>query len=145
MPASQASHNTDAIDLAETNGLIQNCNLSVGDDNVALGSSGGLTRDIIITNCAFGTGHGVSIGGQTNVGLDGMLVTNCTFNGTSSAIRFKADPTQGGPVQNVTFSNLIEPLSGPRTTASFASWISHFVSRISKTRSTDGAASWSVL
>src|SRR5207253_2164321 len=40
LPASQASHNTDAIDLAETNGLIQNCNLSVGDDNVALGSSG---------------------------------------------------------------------------------------------------------
>src|SRR5581483_4781806 len=30
----------------------------------------------------------------------------CTFNGTSTALRMKADPTEGGPVQNVTYSNL---------------------------------------
>src|SRR5439155_8212100 len=98
--------NTDGMDLAGTNFLVQNCSVSDGDDDIVAKPGSVFCRNIYIANCAIGTGHGVSIGGQTNVGLDGMVVTNCTFNGTSSAIRFKADPTQGGPVQNVTFSNL---------------------------------------
>ncbi|HEU5080965.1 MAG TPA: pectinesterase family protein [Opitutaceae bacterium] len=100
------SHNTDGMDLAGTNFLVQNCYVSVGDDNVVAKPGSVFCRNIVVANCTFGTGHGVSIGGQTNVGLDGMLVTDCTFDGTSSALRFKADPTQGGPVQNVTFQNL---------------------------------------
>ena len=100
------SSNTDGMDLAGTNFLVQSCSVSVGDDNIVAKPGSVFCRNIYIANCAIGTGHGVSIGGQTNVGLDGMVVTNCTFNGTSSALRFKADPTQGGPVQNVTFSNL---------------------------------------
>lgn len=100
------SPNTDGMDLAGTNFLVQNCYVSVGDDNVVAKPGSAFCQHIVVADCAFGTGHGVSIGGQTNVGLDGMLVTNCTFNGTSSALRFKADPTQGGPVQNVTFENI---------------------------------------
>ena len=111
LPLAQASHNTDAIDLAETNGLIQNCNLSVGDDNVALGSSAGLARDILITNCAFGTGHGVSIGSFTSSGVSNVTVINCTFNGTDNPIRMKSDnnlhgTSKGGVVQNLSYLNL---------------------------------------
>ncbi len=104
--ASGTSPNTDGMDLAGSNFLVQNCSVSDGDDNIVAKPGSVFCRNIYIANCAFGTGHGVSIGGQTNVGLDGMTVTNCTFNGTSTALRFKADPTEGGPVQNVTFSNL---------------------------------------
>jgi hypothetical protein len=104
--ASGTSPNTDGMDLAGSNFLVQNCSISDGDDNIVAKPGSVFCRNIYIANCAFGTGHGVSIGGQTNVGLDGMTVTNCTFDGTSSALRFKADPTEGGPVQNVTFSNL---------------------------------------
>jgi len=100
------SSNTDGMDLAGTNYLVQHCSVSVGDDNIVAKPGSVFCRNIYIADCTIGTGHGVSIGGQTNVGLDGMVVTNCTFNGTSSALRFKADSTQGGPVQNVTFSNL---------------------------------------
>jgi len=100
------SPNTDGMDICGTNILVQNCSVSDGDDNIVAKPGGTFCRNIYIANCAIGTGHGVSIGGQTNVGLDGMVVTNCTFNGTSSALRLKADPTEGGPVQNVTFSNL---------------------------------------
>jgi len=100
------SPNTDGMDLAGSNILVQNCSVSVGDDDIVAKPGSTFCRNIYIADCAIGTGHGVSIGGQTNTGLDGMIVTNCTFNGTSSALRFKADPTQGGPVQNVTFSNL---------------------------------------
>ena len=111
LPASQASHNTDAIDLSETNGLIQNCTLSVGDDNVAMGSSAGTARDILITNCTFGTGHGVSIGSFTSSGVSNITVINCTFNGTDNPIRMKSDnnlhgSSKGGIVQNLSYLNL---------------------------------------
>lgn len=100
------SPNTDAIDPAGQHYLIKNCTVSVGDDNVAVKASSTFCGDIVVTHCAFGTGHGVSIGGQTNAGVDGFTVDDCTFDGTTTALRLKADPTQGGPVQNVTYSNL---------------------------------------
>lgn len=99
--------NTDGIDPAGENYLIRHCNISVGDDNIAVKAGNTHCRNIVITDCIFGTGHGVSIGGQSNAGLDGMLVQNCVFNGTNSGIRMKADPTQGGPVRNVTYRNLV--------------------------------------
>ncbi|PTX99120.1 hypothetical protein DB354_02725 [Opitutus sp. ER46] len=98
--------NSDGLDPAGQHYLIKNCAISVGDDNIAVKPGSVFCGDITITNCAFGTGHGVSIGGQTNVGLDGMLVDQCTFTGTTTGVRMKADATQGGPVQNVTYSNL---------------------------------------
>ena len=100
------AQNTDGMDIAGTNYLVQGCSVSVGDDDIVAKPGSVFCRNMLIANCTIGTGHGVSIGGQTNVGLDGMTVMNCTFNGTSSAIRMKADPTQGGPVQNVTFKDL---------------------------------------
>jgi polygalacturonase len=55
-------HNTDACDVSGKNILIQDCDISVGDDNF---TCGGGTSDVLITNCAFGYGHGVSIGSPT--------------------------------------------------------------------------------
>ncbi|HVU36543.1 MAG TPA: pectinesterase family protein [Opitutaceae bacterium] len=100
------SPNTDGMDIAGTNFLIQGCAVSDGDDNIVAKPGSVFCRNLYIADCTFGVGHGVSIGGQTNVGLDGMIVTNCTFNGTSTGLRMKADATQGGPVQNVTYSNI---------------------------------------
>ncbi|HVU35562.1 MAG TPA: glycosyl hydrolase family 28 protein [Opitutaceae bacterium] len=100
------SPNTDGIDPAGQHYLIKNCTISVGDDNIAIKPGSVLCGDLTVTGCAFGTGHGLSIGGQTNVGLDGLTVDHCTFNGTTSGLRLKADATQGGPVQNLTYSNL---------------------------------------
>ena len=59
-----------------------------------------------IADCLFGAGHGLSVGGQSNRGLDGMTVKNCFFNATETGLRLKADPTQGGEVKNITYSNL---------------------------------------
>lgn len=98
--------NTDAIDPAGSHYLIQNCSLVVGDDNIAIKAGSVLCTDIVVRNCYFGTGHGLSIGGQTNVGLDGLTVTDCVFEGTTSGLRMKADATQGGLVQNVTYRNI---------------------------------------
>jgi hypothetical protein len=100
------SHNTDAIDLAETNAVIRNCNISVGDDNVAVGSSASASADVVITNCTFGDGHGVSIGSFTSGGVSNMTVINCTFNRTDNGIRIKSDNDRGGVVQNLSYLNI---------------------------------------
>jgi hypothetical protein len=100
------SPNTDAIDPGGQHILIQNCNLSIGDDNVAVKAGGIYCADITIANCTIGEGHGISVGGQSNRGLDGMVVKDCVFNGTVSGLRLKADATEGGLVQNITYSNL---------------------------------------
>ncbi|MEA3187196.1 MAG: hypothetical protein QOD99_1026 [Chthoniobacter sp.] len=98
--------NTDGLDPSGSHHLHQNLYVAVGDDNVVMKPGGNYCSDIMIANCTFGSGHGVSIGGQTNKGLDGMIVKNCTFNGTTTGLRMKADATQGGMVQNVTYTDL---------------------------------------
>jgi len=97
--AASPSHNTDGIDLVGTNCLIQNCDISTGDDNIALGtSSGGVpAADILVTNCTFGDGHGMTIGSNTQGGVSNLTVINCGFNGTDCGIRMKSDnATSGG-------------------------------------------------
>lgn len=98
--------NTDGIDPSGSDQLIQNCAVDVFDDNIAVKPESTFCSGLTIANCSFGTGHGLSIGGQTNKGLDGMTVTNCAFNGTTNGIRMKADPTEGGIVENVSCSGI---------------------------------------
>ena len=116
-PSSHAgtpSHNTDGIDLVGTNCLVQNCDISTGDDNIALGtsSSGVPSADILVTNCAFGDGHGMTIGSNTAGGVSNLTVINCTFNGTDYGIRMKTDNLssggsgEGGLAQNLFYYNL---------------------------------------
>lgn len=115
-PSSHAgtpSHNTDGIDLVGTNCLIQNCDISTGDDNIALGtsSSGVPAADILVTNCVFGDGHGMTIGSNTQGGVSNLTVVNCMFNGTDYGIRMKSDnatssPGAGGVAQNLYYYNL---------------------------------------
>ena len=105
------SPNTDGVDLIGTNCLVQNCNISDGDDNIALGSTGGTCSGIMITNCIFGSGHGLSIGGNTLSGVSNLIVGACSFTGTQYGIRMKSDnasssPGAGGIVQNLYYSNL---------------------------------------
>ncbi len=100
------SPNTDGMDLASIHVLIQNCYISDGDDNIEIGGSGGPAADVTVTNCAFGTGHGVSLGSITSGGVHDLTVVNCTFNGTDYGIRMKSDDDRGGLVQNLMYGNL---------------------------------------
>jgi hypothetical protein len=100
------SHNTDAIDLAETNAVIRDCIFSTGDDNVAVGSTASVSSDILITNLTSGYGHGISIGSNTSGGVSNMTVINCTFTNTDQGIRIKSDVDRGGIVQNIGYYNI---------------------------------------
>jgi polygalacturonase len=96
-------HNTDACDVSGKNILIQDCDISVGDDDF---TCGGGTSDVLITNCTYGYGHGVSIGSPTFGGVSNITVVNCTFNNTEQGIRIKSDRDRGGVVQNLAYLNL---------------------------------------
>jgi polygalacturonase len=100
------SHNTDGVDLAETNALFQDCVISTGDDNIAIGSSGSVSKDIVVTNCFFGFGHGLSIGSFTSGGVSNLTVVNCTFSNTGNGIKIKSERNRGGVVQNLNYYNI---------------------------------------
>jgi len=100
------SPNTDGMDIGSTNMLIQNCYISDGDDNIEIGGSSALAAYIVVTNCTFGTGHGVSIGGYCQGGISNLTVINCTFNNTDYGIRMKSDYDRGGIVQNLSYCNI---------------------------------------
>ena len=97
------SHNTDACDVSGNNILIQDCDISVGDDDF---TCGGNTSNVLITNCTYGNGHGLSIGSPTHGGVSNFTVVNCTFNNTETGIRIKSDRDRGGFVHDLTYRNL---------------------------------------
>jgi len=97
------SHNTDACDVSGSHVLIEDCDVSVGDDNF---TCGGGTSDVHIRHCTYGNGHGVSIGSPIAGGVSDMTVEDCTFNGTEAGIRIKSDRGRGGIVQHMTYRNL---------------------------------------
>jgi polygalacturonase len=111
--APSTSPNTDGIDPGICHKVrITNCYIDNGDDNVAVGASSGdagwgaASTDIIVKNCTFMHGHGVSIGSYTSGGVDSMLVDSCTFNGTDNGIRIKSQRGRGGECRHITYSNL---------------------------------------
>ncbi|AYD47266.1 glycoside hydrolase family 28 protein [Arachidicoccus soli] len=97
------SHNTDACDVSGHHILIENCNISTGDDDY---TCGGGTSDVLIRNCHYGNGHGVSIGSGTHGGVSNITVEDCTFTNTDCGIRIKSDRDRGGIVENMTYRNL---------------------------------------
>ncbi len=99
------SPNTDGLNFVGTNSVIENCHITDGDDNIALGSTG-LIDDLLITNCGFGYGHGVSIGSGARNGVQNMEVADCSFTGGTFGIRLKADDGSGGLVHNLSYHDL---------------------------------------
>jgi polygalacturonase len=107
--APSSSPNTDGIDPAgDTNVLIENSNISDGDDNIAIkaGDAGTQSSNITVENCNFGSGHGMSIGNDLEGGVKGVTVQNVTFNGTTNGLRIKSTRTTGGEISNVTYTNV---------------------------------------
>ncbi len=112
--APSTSPNTDGIDPATCHYVqILNCKIDNGDDNVAVKSGNydssdpnAGTSNITISGCTFLHGHGVSIGSETNGGVDSMFVSDCTFNGTDNGLRIKSYRGAGGNVRDITYKNI---------------------------------------
>ncbi|MGA2854013.1 MAG: glycoside hydrolase family 28 protein [Verrucomicrobiota bacterium] len=109
--------NTDGCDPDScTDVLIQDCNFSDGDDCIAIKSGRDRdghrvnipSRNIVIQNCHFKTGHGgVTCGSETAGGIENVFAEDCTFDSPDldAAFRFKSNPARGGFINNVFIRN----------------------------------------
>lgn len=105
--------NTDAIDpSACKNVRIIGCTIGVGDDNIAIKSGRKVAgreaavENVWVERCTFLHGHGMSIGSETAGGVKNLVVTNCTFNDTTSGIRIKSARGKGGLVENLVYTDI---------------------------------------
>jgi polygalacturonase len=112
------ARNTDGIDpTGASNGFIGYSIISVGDDQIAIkGGSQGPTTNVVIAHNHFGTGHGLSIGSETDSGVSRINVFDLSIDGSlnpadtprtsSNGIRIKSDPSHGGPVNTVMYTDV---------------------------------------
>src|SRR5262249_32140496 len=101
------SPNTDGIDPSGAdNGLFAYNTISTGDDNIAIKGSGSPTDNIVVAHNHFGRGHGMSIGSETNGGVQHRTVCDLVLDGTTNGLRIKSDSSRGGLVQNVSYTDV---------------------------------------
>ena len=101
------ARNTDGVDpSASKNITVTHSFIRTGDDNIAIkGGAGPVTHMTVVHNHFF-YGHGMSIGSETNAGVNHILVEDLSLDGTESGIRIKSNPTRGGLVQDVTYKDI---------------------------------------
>ena len=111
--APERAPNTDAIDPSMCkNVTIRRCLIDVGDDNVAVKSGKPhpnrefAADTLLVDDCTFKHGHGMSIGSEMVGGVKDVVVRNCTFEDTDNGIRIKTDRKKGGPVVNLLCENI---------------------------------------
>ena len=106
--APKTARNTDGIDpVSSTNVTITHSYIHAGDDNVAIKSNAsGPAAHMTISHNHFYTGHGMSIGSETNGGVSDILVTDLSIDGADNGIRIKSDVSRGGVVERVQYDHV---------------------------------------
>jgi polygalacturonase len=108
------SPNTDGIDPSGSkNVTITNSYISDGDDHIAPKAGVAHVSNLTISNNHLYSGHGVSVGSETNAGLNNMYVHDNAidigpnaFGGNSAdSLRIKSDVSRGGEVYDVLYEN----------------------------------------
>ena len=99
------SPNTDGINPESCHGVtIKGCHFNVGDDCVAIKSGKYFMskfdyrpcKDITISNCYMGDGHGgIAIGSEVSCGVQNLLIEKCYMVGTDRGIRIKSRRGRG--------------------------------------------------
>ncbi|MGA3047974.1 MAG: glycosyl hydrolase family 28 protein [Terracidiphilus sp.] len=98
------ARNTDGIDPGSSeNVTITKSWIDNGDDNIAIKT--GVHHMSVLDN-HFYSGHGMSMGSETNTSDGDILVDKLTLDHTTSGIRIKSNVQRGGPVRNVTYRHL---------------------------------------
>ncbi len=104
----RTARNTDGIDPSSaTDVTITHCYIHAGDDDVAIkAGSGGLSSHLSVDHDHFYTGHGMSIGSNTNGGVGHIRVSDLTIDGADNGLRIKSNSSRGGRVQNVVYRDV---------------------------------------
>ncbi len=102
-----SARNTDGIDPAQSRNItIAHSFIRTGDDNVAIKAGDGPTTNMSVLDNHFYSGHGMSIGSETNGGVSSILVRNLSLDGPDNGIRITSNPTRGGLVTDVLYDNI---------------------------------------
>jgi polygalacturonase len=103
----KTARNTDGIDpSSSTNVTIAHSFIATGDDNIAIKAGNGAATHMTIEHNHFYSGHGMSIGSETNGGASAIRVRDLTIDGADNGIRIKSDRSRGGLVQDVTYDDV---------------------------------------
>jgi len=106
------SPNTDGIDPSGSSNItITKSYISDGDDWISPKADSGHISNVTIDYNYTYSGHGISIGSETNAGLNNMYVHDIVidngFGGTSfDSLRIKSGASEGGEVYDVLYQNI---------------------------------------
>jgi polygalacturonase len=117
----RADHNipsSDGIDIDSSKKVrVRNVDIDVNDDCITIKSGkdeDGLrvnrpSEDIIVENSRMHYGHGgVAMGSETSGGIRNVITRHCVMDSDNWApIRFKTQPSRGGVVENITYSDIV--------------------------------------
>jgi polygalacturonase len=117
----RADHNipsSDGIDIDSSSKVrVRNVDIDVDDDCITIKSGkdeDGLrvnrpSEDIIVENSRMHYGHGgVAMGSETSGGIRNVTTRHCVMDSDNWApIRFKTQPSRGGVVENITYSDIV--------------------------------------
>lgn len=104
----QKARNTDGIDPGNsTNVTITHSYIHTGDDQVAVKAGRGApTTHMTISHNHFYTGHGMSVGSETDGGASAIRVTDLSIDGADNGIRIKSSSSRGGLVEDVVYEDV---------------------------------------
>ncbi len=108
----ELTKNTDGFDPGTSkNVTVAYSFISVGDDNIAVKSGGSpASQNHLYAHNRFFYGHGMSIGSETDAGVDGVKVWDLVVDGQDSSggvgLRIKTDASRGGEVMNVSYDKV---------------------------------------
>ncbi len=101
------ARNTDGVDPGSAEDItVTHSFIRTGDDNIAIKGSEGGVGYITVADNHFFYGHGMSIGSETYGGVHDVLVKRLSLDGPDNAIRIKSNPSRGGTVERVTYSDV---------------------------------------
>jgi polygalacturonase len=109
------SHNTDGIDpFSSSHIVIDHVLIDTGDDNIAIKSGqpnspgpDAPSFDIVITDCIFLRGHGLSIGSEVAGGVHDVHAERIYFKGTGTGIRIKSNRDRGNDIGNLFYKDIV--------------------------------------
>jgi polygalacturonase len=104
----KTARNTDGIDPSSaTNVTITHSSIHAGDDNAAIkAGTSGPPSHISVAHNHFYTGHGMSIGSETNGGVEAVRVDDLTIDGADNGIRIKSNASRGGLAHDIVYSDV---------------------------------------
>ena len=104
----KGARNTDGIDPSNaTNVTITHSFISTGDDNVAIkAGSAGPSTHMTISHNHFYSGHGMSIGSETDGGASAIRVSDLSIDGADNGLRIKSNVGRGGLVHDIVYEDV---------------------------------------